>query len=288
MTRDAPAGRRTLATNPAVSRSARRVLAVWFGVVIGGLYLPLVLATLTSFARDPTSVPFGGFTLAWYRAATAASTGFGPQATIGPALVNSIWTAGLVALIDTTLGLVCAFGLARQRRLPGRSLLLGFCLGPLGTPPVVYGVAALVAARRGSVRLDFGLDLVVIAHTVMFLPIALLFLVPRVAAVGAATLETARDLGASEWEVLRRIVVPLVRPALVAATATTFLFSFNEGVVASLLVANDPTFAVWLLGVGRGGGDAPVVAALSSFFYPAALVVVVVLYRIFGRPPHSG
>ena len=91
-----------------------------------------------------------------------------------------------MATIDTTLALLFSYGLARGRRVVARPVILALCLMPLAAPPAAYGAAVLVLARRGPYTTGFGLHLVLLAHAVLFLPIAILFLLPRVSRRSAA------------------------------------------------------------------------------------------------------
>ena len=188
-----------------------------------------------SFGKNFSGLPWTGFTFDWYRAAYAFDD-LSAQSSIWRALFNSVWIGLAVAIIDTTLALLFSYGMARGQRVVGRPAILALCLMPLAAPPAAYGAAVLVFARRGPVTTDFGLHLVLLAHAVLFLPIAILFLLPRISAIAREILESSEDLGATGPQTLRRVVMPLARPALVGAFMATFLFSFNEPVVASWLV----------------------------------------------------
>jgi spermidine/putrescine transport system permease protein len=260
----------------AVSRGGRRVLALYFVCFLGFLYLPLALMLGVSFGRNFTGLPWTGFTLDWYRAAYSTDD-LSAQSSIWRAIFNSVWIGLLVAVIDTTLALLFAYGMARGQRVLARPAILALCLAPLAAPPAAYGAAVLVLARRGPITTDFGLHLVVLAHAVLFLPIAILFLLPRVSSIGREILETAEDLGARNSQTLRKVVVPMAKPALVAAFMTTFLFSFNEPAVASWLVDRQITYPVYLYGVGRGAAAGPLVAAVATAGYPVVVLAIIVL-----------
>lgn len=260
----------------AVSRGGRRALTLYFACFLGFLYLPLALMLGVSFGRNFSGLPWTGFTLDWYRAAYRTDA-LSAQSSIWRAIFNSVWIGLLVGLIDSTLALLFAYGMARGQRVLARPVILALCLAPLAAPPAAYGAAVLVLARRGPLTSSFGLHLVVLAHAVLFLPIAILLLLPRVASIGQETLESAEDLGARTAQILRKVVVPMARPALVAAFMTTFLFSFNEPAVAGWLVDRQITYPVFLYGVGRGASAGPLVSAVATAGYPVVVLAIVAL-----------
>jgi spermidine/putrescine transport system permease protein len=267
--------------SPFASRRARRLLAVWLGLVVAFLYLPLALALVVSFGRDPAGLPWTGFTLDWYRAAYAFNSS-SAASSIWQSVRNSVAVAALVAVIDTSLALLLAYGAARLRRPRMRTAVIAICLLPLAVPAVAYGAMMLVLFRQGPVRLAFGLDLVVMAHVALFLPIAVLLVYPRVIGIGREVWESAEDLGAGRIAVLRRIVIPLSRSALILALFVTFLFSFNEPVVAPWLVDRNLTYPVYVFAFGRGA-PSPLVAATASAAYPVVIPVLVALWAIRRR-----
>jgi len=260
----------------AVSRGGRRGLTLYFACFLVFLYLPLALMFGVSFGRNFSGLPWTGFTLDWYRAAYSTDE-LSAQSSIWRALFNSVWIGVGVATIDTTLALLFSYGMARGQRVVWRPAILALCLAPLAAPPAAYGAAVLVLARRGPVTTDFGLHLVLLAHAVLFLPIAILFVLPRVASIAREVLESAEDLGARNSHTLLKVVMPMARPALVGAFMTTFLFSFNEPAVASWLVDRQITYPVFLFGVGRGAAAGPLVSAVATAGYPVVVLAILVL-----------
>jgi spermidine/putrescine transport system permease protein len=268
----------------AISRRGRRLLAIYFGGFIAFLYVPLALMLGISFGKNFSGLPWTGFTLDWYRAAYAFDD-LSAQSSIWRALFNSVWIGLAVATIDTTLALLFSYGMARGQRVIGRGAILALCLMPLAAPPAAYGAAVLILARRGPVTTDFGLHLVLLAHAVLFLPIAILFLLPRISGIAREVLESAEDLGARGSQTLRKVVIPLARPAVVGAFMATFLFSFNEPVVAGWLVDREITFPVFLFSVGRGSAAGPLIAAVATAGYPIVLVAIAVIqFGVRSRP----
>ena len=154
------------------------------------------------------------------------------------ALVLSLTTATVAAAISFVLGVPLAWLLARSR-FRGRRVVRSICTLSMVLPPVVGGVALFLAfGRRGIVgrRLDdwFGVTIpfttsaVVIAQVFVAMPFLVLTVEAAIDQLDARFEDAARTLGASEWTVFRRVVLPSIRPALVAGTALTWARALGE------------------------------------------------------------
>ena len=184
------------ASSVAISRRGRRLLAVYFAGFLAFLYVPLALMLGSRSARTSRGCRGPGSRSTGTGRPTRSTTCRRSRRSGGRCSTRS-WIGLAVAIIDTTLALLFSYGMARGQRVVGRPALLALCLMPLAAPPAAYGAAVLVFARRGPVDVPFGLHLVLLAHAVLFLPIAILFLLPRISAIAREILESSEDLGAT-------------------------------------------------------------------------------------------
>lgn len=154
------------------------------------------------------------------------------------ALFLSLATSGFAAAISIVLGVPLAWLLARSA-LPGRRLVRSVCTLSMVLPPVVAGVALFLAlGRRGLVGglLDdwFGLTLpfttpaVVLAQVFVAMPFLVLTVDAAIAQLDDRYEDAARTLGGSEWFVFRRVVLPSVRPALLAGGVLSWARALGE------------------------------------------------------------
>ncbi|RZS90957.1 molybdate transport system permease protein [Motilibacter rhizosphaerae] len=155
-----------------------------------------------------------------------------------PALRLSLETATLATAVCLVLGVPLAWVLARVR-VPGLRVLRALVLLPLVLPPVVGGVALLLAfGRRGVVGrgLDawFGLTLpfttagAVLAEAFVALPFLVVTVEGALRSSDQRLEEAARTLGASRLTVLRRVTLPLVAPSVVAGTVLCWARALGE------------------------------------------------------------
>jgi ABC-type spermidine/putrescine transport system permease subunit II len=115
-------------------------------------------------------------------------------------------------------------------------------------PSVVHGVSMVLYWRL----LDFNLTVfgsAFVGHVTYVLPFAFLTIFPRVHHFDESLEEAARDLGATDWTVFRRVVLPLILPGLVSGALLAFIMSFDEFIRALLLTSNEQTLPMYLWAV---------------------------------------
>ena len=78
------------------------------------------------------------------------------------------------------------------------------------------------------------------------LPFAVLILLPRISSIDKRLEEAAYDLGASGWQMFRRVMLPLIFPAILSAYLIAFVFSIDEVVIAAFIAGDQPTYPVYL------------------------------------------
>ena len=104
-------------------------------------------------------------------------------------------------------------------------------------PYIVLAVALLLLFS--ALDIDRSLRTVAIAHTVIALPYAVLIIVSRLGGVSLFLEEASADLGADFLTTLRRVILPIVAPAIVAAWLVAFTASFDEFALALFLAGSD-------------------------------------------------
>jgi molybdate transport system permease protein len=154
------------------------------------------------------------------------------------ALVLSLVTSLIAAAISIVLGVPLAWVLARSS-LPGRRFVRAICTLSMVLPPVVAGVALFLAlGRRGllggvlddwfGVTLPFSTPAVVLAQVFVAMPFLVLTVEAAIEQLDIRYEDAARTLGGSEWYVFRKVVLPSVRPALVAGAVLTWARALGE------------------------------------------------------------
>ena len=242
----------------------------YFGL-IALLYLPIVVLFLFSInANTFLSFPLQGLTLDWYQKL------FASDALLRSAR-NSLVVALGSSLTATFMGTMVALLMMRYQ-FRSKGLLVALAVLPLIVPYIVLAVALLLLFS--VLNVDRSLWTVGVAHTVVALPYVLLIVGARLAGFDASVEEAAMDLGADYPTTLRRIVIPMIAPAMVSAWLTAFTVSFDEFALALFLAGTQPTFPVYLYGQLRFASRLPIMIALAVLMMIGTLTLVLIAERV--------
>jgi spermidine/putrescine transport system permease protein len=256
------------------NRRAPFPLSLYYFSIIAFLYLPIVVLFLFSINTNTTfSFPLKGLTFDWYQKLFQADA-------VLRAARNSLIVASGSSFAATLLGIMVSILMMRYQ-FRSKTLLLGLAALPLIVPYVVLGVALLLLFS--VLHVDRSLLTVGIAHTVVALPYTLLIIASRLAGFDASIEEAAMDLGADYPTTLRRVVLPLILPAIVSAWLTAFTVSFDEFALALFLAGTQPTFPVYLFSQLRFANRLPIMIALAVLLMIGTLTLVFIAERFRRR-----
>ena len=246
-------------------------LSLYFFGLIVLLYLPIVVLFLFSLnANISLSFPLKGLTLDWYEKL------FDSPAILRAAR-NSLVVAAVSGFAATILGTMVSI-LYLRYQFRAREFLMALAVLPLIVPYIVLAVALLLLFS--VVNIDRSLWTVGIAHTVVALPYVVLIVASRLAGFDPILEEAAMDLGADYPTTLRRIVLPVIFPAMVSAYITAFTVSFDEFALALFLAGTEPTFPVYLFSQLRFANRLPIMIALAVLLMLVTLTLVFISERI--------
>ncbi len=245
-------------------------LLVFYGlVVVAFLYLPIVSVGFASVSKARyLSFPIRSYTLQWYESALTS-------ATVSELVTTSLTIAVLVTVISMVLGFFGALAFARyQWRY--RPLFQKLVLLPIFFPQAVLGLALLV--WFSSLGIVPTWKTAIVAHLVWIAPIATLVVAIQAYSFDPMLEEAARDMGASTWQVLRELTIPLLTPGVMSAGLFAFLLSWGNFPLSLFTTGADSTLPK-LLYAKMVSGYSPQVPALGmlAIASSAAIVVMAVL-----------
>jgi spermidine/putrescine transport system permease protein len=220
------------------SRQTRWGLTILAFFVLSFLYLPIAFLILFSFEKAATpGLPITGLTLHWYRVLFSDSE-------IQGALLTSIEIAVAVTIVATIIGTMVAFPLVRHGvRAPG-ALRLGFTM-PIMIPGFLIGLGLLIFFTQ-ALHLQLGLYTVVAGHLVFTIPFVVLIVASRLQGFDRRLEWAAADLGASPWNTLRYIVLPLIAPAILAGALLCVTLSIDEFVITFFTIGPQQTLPLFI------------------------------------------
>ena len=157
----------------------------------------------------------------------------------------------------------------------------GLVGAPLVVPWLLIGVGGLLFFSRLHVPLS--LQTIGVMQVVSIFPLVTAIVAARLVRFDTSLEEAARDLGATQWEVLRYIVLPLIAPALAAAAIFAFSWSFNNFTISYFTAGFQSTFPIWVFSTLNHAKNVPIVNAISTL---VAAVQVVILYAAWRLSRH--
>jgi len=244
----------------------RPSLTLYYILLLVLLYVPIGVLFLFSINDGVVlAFPLKGLTTHWYR-----------DMAQNDELIEAVRNSAMVAIgssvAATALGASAAIALLRFK-FKRKALFVAVALMPLLVPFLILGVALLILFSALGVQRS--LWTVGIAHTVVSLPYTLLIVMTRLVGFDPNLEEAAQDLGASYAYTLRRVILPLIAPAMLAAWLVAFTVSFDEFILASFLIGREPTLPVYLFGQLRFANRFPQVVALAVVVMLISLSLVV-------------
>jgi spermidine/putrescine transport system permease protein len=238
---------------------------VYLTVIYLFLYLPLAVLVVYSFNDSRYSSAWKGFTLQWY-----ARLLHNPQ--LLQSLVNSLVVALLASSVATAIGTLAAVAFHRYRFL-GRRVLYGMLYAVMMSPDIVMGISLLMFFILAG--LEIGFLTLLLSHVTFCLPFVVVTIYARISGFDPYVLEAAKDLGASEFQTFRHILLPMLLPAVASGWLLSFTLSLDD-VIVSFFVTG-PSFEILPLKIYSMVrlGVKPEINALSSLLFGFTLISVI-------------
>lgn len=250
-------------------KALNRLLAGWTALVLLFLYAPIAVLVAYGFNASPLNVLWGGFTLRWYR----------DLAENGPLLTaagNSVIIAAVATVVSVVLGTAGAWLLHRYR-FRGEGSLRTLVALPMVMPEILMGISLLIFFSRLGIRLGF--TTVIIGHVTFCIPFVLAAVEARLHGLDPALEEAAQDLGATPVQAFWLVILPSLRPAIIAGALMAFTLSFDELIVTFFTTsAASATLPIKVFGMAKVGLS-PMLNALSTVFILVAALLQLALRR---------
>ncbi len=253
------------------NRASNIVLAVYVGFIFLFIFSPIFFSLVFSFnsQRFPT-IPLGEFTTEWYAKILS-------DPDVWEAALNSVIVSSCTAVLATTLGFCTAYSDFRYRfRFKGPYLAL--ILLPPTIPLIIMALAML--AWLSLLGLSGQLWSVILAHSVLTAPFAMAIIRLRLHQMDPDLEAAAWNLGGTEWQAMRHVILPFAAPAIVSSLCLTAAVSFDEFAVAWFVSGLNKTVPVLILEIVQGNID-PQVNAIGTFVFLTSMTLVVLAQVIF-------
>ncbi|BBM64667.1 spermidine/putrescine ABC transporter permease PotC [Vibrio alfacsensis] len=235
-------------------------------LVYAFLYLPIIVLIVNSFNANKFGMKWGGFTTKWYETLVNNDS-----------LVQAAWHSLNVAVFSATaatiIGSLTAVALFRYS-FKGKGAVNGMLFVVMMSPDIVMAISLLALFLVLGAQLGF--FTLLIAHITFCLPFVVVTVYSRLNGFDVKMLEAAKDLGASEWVILKQIILPLAKPAVAAGWLLSFTLSLDDVIISSFVTG--PTYEILPLKIYSmvKVGISPEVNALATVMLIVSLTLVVI------------
>lgn len=259
-----------------MNRSRKILGHLYMGAFLFYMFVPLIIMAGAAFndSRLPSVYPWRGYTLRWFEELFQDST-------MWTSFANTIWVALAVVIISVPIGTAAAI-LINSISGRVRGVLYGVMVAPILMPGAVIGISTLLfwnsmGNATGSEFFLFnpGLHMSVLGQVSFVASFVMLLVLARLQSFDPGLEEAATDLGASNGQVLRRILLPHLYPAIGAGAAIAFFQSIENFNVTLFTRGTQNTLTVYVFSKVRSG-ITPTINALAILMILATLLAAVI------------
>lgn len=191
-------------------------------------YVPIIITMIFSFNSSRSFAKFTGFSLRWYETLINDSE-------IMAAVGVSVSVAIFATLISTVLGTVTAIGLSKSRKIL-KEWVLNINNIPIMNPDIVTAIGLMILFT--SLKLEKGYFTMLLAHICFCTPYVITSVYPKVRELDVNIANAAMDLGATPFQALIKVIVPMIKPGIYAGMLLAFTMSIDDFVVSYFVSGN--------------------------------------------------
>jgi spermidine/putrescine transport system permease protein len=252
--------------------------------------LPVVIAVLFSFNGGRSRVAWQGFSLQWWTGDPNDSLFH--DASMRAAMVQTFKLSIITVLVAVPLGTLFAIGIDRWHGRPARTanfvMLLTFVV-----PEIILGVSLFIlftSLLKDVIQLGTNAQILGLVSYQISYPVIIVR--ARLLSIGPEYEEAAMDLGATPGQAIRRVLLPLLAPAIMASVALVFADSVDDFVTVAALSgpASSETLAIKIYSAARASPTPEINAAATMMLVTTMLVIAggVLFYKRFSRGQELG
>jgi spermidine/putrescine transport system permease protein len=255
----------------------RHALTVYALLVVGYLMLPIAVVILFSFNK-----PAGRFNYVWEEFTFDNWLHWNGVLGVQDAIITSLEVGLLATFVATALGTLMAMAIVRHHFVGhGATNVVVFL--PMATPEIVLGASLLTLFLNSTAVFQLGFVTIFIAHVMFIVSFVVVTVKARLIGYDRHLEEAAMDLGANEVTTFRKVTLPLIAPAMLAAALLGFALSIDDFVITYFVSGGTQTFPLFVWGIARVAVPPQVNVVASAIFIVAiALALANVFWEYRG------
>jgi spermidine/putrescine transport system permease protein len=264
-------------------RKPRFLQAITWGYLLWSI-VPVVIAVIFSFNSGRSRSTWQGFSMRWWYQDPFDSIWHDP--TLRTAMFQTFKLSVITVILAVPFGTMFAIGIDRWRGRPAAvsnfAMLFSFVV-----PEIILGVSLFLLVSTLLSVIHLGTVAQIMGLVTFQLSYPFIIVRARLLSIGPEYEEAAMDLGAAPNQALRRVLLPLLWPAILASVALVFADTVDDFVIVRYLSGQSPTepLSVKIYSAARASPTPAVNAAATVMLLSTFLVISLgwVLYRRFTR-----
>lgn len=191
-------------------------------------YLPIVVTMFFSFNSSKSLTKFDGFSMRWYSNLLADHE-------IMDAVIVSLSIAVIATAVATVLGTITAIGLSKNKRVV-REWIININNIPIMNPEIVTAISLMILFS--SMKIEKGYLTMLLAHIAFCTPYVITNVYPKVRSLDPNLANAAMDLGATPFQAITKVIVPMIKEGIYAGMLLSFTMSFDDFVISYFVTGN--------------------------------------------------
>lgn len=248
-----------------MNNDKKKLSLFFFVLVMVFFYLPIIMLIVLSF-NSSKGYTFKSLSLRWYIELFTRS----PR--MWQAFLRSIVIALSSSMISVVIATLGAIGIKWYNfKVKSYVKILNYI--PLVIPDLIIGVSLLIFFNMSFAKIPLGMLTIFIAHTTFNIPFSLFIIMARLDEFDFSIVEASRDLGASEWQSLTKIIFPSMIPGIISAFLMSMTLSLDDFVITSFVTGtNSDTLPIQIYSMLKFGVS-PTINALSTILILGTLIL---------------
>lgn len=245
---------------------------IWLLLIV--LYAPIVFIAIFSFTESKVLGNWTGFSTNLY---TNVFTGdMQGSGALMLAIQNTLLIALIAASVSTVLGTVAAIGLHNMRGRARQSISFMNNI-PMLNPDIITGVSLFLLFV--FLNISQGYVTVILAHITFCTPYVVLNVLPRLTQMNPNIYEAALDMGATPFQALWKVLIPLLKPGMISGFILAFTMSLDDFAVTFFTrgTIGLDTLSTYIYTDARKGGLTPELRPLITMLFVGILILLIII-----------
>ena len=245
---------------------------IWLLLIV--LYAPIVFIAVFSFTESKVLGNWTGFSTELYSNLFSGSVQGGSA--LMHAIQNTLIIAVIAASFATLIGTIAAIGIHNMKG-KGKQAITFMNNIPMLNPDIITGVSLFLLFV--FLHISQGYVTVVLAHITFCTPYVVLSVLPKLTQMNPNIYEAALDLGATPFQALRKVLLPMLKPGMISGFILAFTMSLDDFAVTFFTrgTVGLDTLSTYIYTDARKGGLTPELRPLITIMFLGILILLLII-----------